>query len=167
MSKFVVKQTNKGKGVFTINPIKSGDVITEWTGPILTAKDIPHPYQSIDDLYTQIGNGIFMGPSGKIDDLINHSCDPNCGIKFHKKKIYLIAIRDILPEEEITWDYATTMNDSGISDIDEWELACKCGSNICRGVVRNFEILPKEIKEKYINLGIIPDYILKLNVYKN
>jgi len=96
-----------------------------------------------------------MGPSGEVDDFFNHSCDPNAGLKITVTKAVLIAIKDISPGQEITWDYSTTM------DEDDWEINCNCGSNNCRGKIRDFKYLPPEIQQKYLTLDIVPEYIVR------
>ena len=52
------------------------------------------------------------------DDLIytNHSFTPNCQMKVYTNppKLQLVAIKEIKPEEELSFDYNTT----------EWELSC-------------------------------------------
>lgn len=96
----------------------------------------------------------FVGPSGGLDDLINHSCSPNSGIKIHGKKAILIAIRNIKKNEEITCDYSTITNDN-------WKMKCRCESKNCRKVIKKFKTLPKRLQNKYIKLGIVGNYILK------
>ena len=61
---------------------------------------------------------------------INHSCHPTClapGFDFE------IAVRDILPGQEITDDYGTL-------NLDE-EMICHCGSADCRGTLRPDDFL--------------------------
>ena len=70
------------------------------------------------------------------------------------------SIKDIKKGEEITWDYSTTM------DEDKWEMDCVCQSKNCRKRIKDFKYLPKEIQQKYIKLGIVPDYILE-NLKRN
>lgn len=65
-------------------------------------------------------------------------------------------MRDIKKDEECTFDYSTTM------DEDDWEMDCSCGSKNCRHQIRDFKYLPKKLQEKYIEMGIIPDYIVKI-----
>ena len=65
----------------------------------------------------------------------------------------LFAVKDIETGQEITWDYSTTL------DEDEWELDCACESAACRGRIRDFKHLPKNLQQKYISLGIVPDYV--------
>ncbi|MBI2625395.1 MAG: hypothetical protein HYW70_03640 [Candidatus Nealsonbacteria bacterium] len=56
---------------------------------------------------------------------------------------------------EITFDYSTTM------DEDDWGMDCQCGSKSCRGRIRDFKYLPPDIQKKYLDLGIVPEYISK------
>jgi len=101
-----------------------------------------------------------MGPSGGLDDFFNHPCNPNSGLKIQNGKAILVAIKNIKSGEEITWDYSTTMNE------DDWEMDCVCGSKNCRGRIRDFKYLPENVQQKYINLRIVPKYILE-NLKRN
>ena len=55
---------------------------------------------------------------------VNHSCDPSCLITAYN---FEIAVRDILPGEELTDDYAT-LNIKG-------SFECQCGVRQCRRTV--------------------------------
>ncbi len=98
---------------------------------------------------------MYVGPSRDLDDFVNHSCNPNSGIKVTNRKVILIAIKNIQEGQEITFDYSTTM------DEDDWEMDCNCGSQYCRKKIKDFKHLSKKIQEKYIRLGIVPKFILK------
>lgn len=148
-------KSRNGKGVFAERFIKKGEEIIEFHGQIFKFQDLPNPYDAVEDHYVQIDEGLYMGPSGKEDDLINHSCNPNSGLVIKNAKVALIAINDIRRGEEITWDYSTTM------DEDNWEIDCHCGSVNCRDTIRDFKHLPMDVKEKYAELGIVPEYNLK------
>jgi hypothetical protein len=65
----------------------------------------------------------------------------------------MIAIRDIGIGEEICYDYSTTMAEGF------WTLQCRCGAESCRGLVTDFELLPDQIREKYLSLGIVQRFI--------
>jgi hypothetical protein len=151
---FVVRETKKGKGVFAGRDFTQGVVVCVFQGEIIRGGSVPEPYDDVDDHYVQIGKDLYMGPSGGIDDLFNHSCDPNTGLKVEGNTVTLIAIRDIKKGDEVVWDYSTTMDET------EWEMDCTCGSVNCRKRIRDFRYLPKNIQDKYINLGIVPNYIL-------
>lgn len=72
-------------------------------------------------------NLIFLGPpTREPGDSINHSCEPNCGMR---NATTIVAMRDIAIGEELTFDYA--MSDA--SNYDEFD--CNCGTAMCRGRV--------------------------------
>ena len=58
---------------------------------------------------------------------INHSCEPNCYMKILHGHIQFYALRDILPGEEITLDYISTLH----SD----KKRCHCRARNCRGTI--------------------------------
>ena len=153
--RLIIAQTRNGYGVLAGRNFAAGEIICEFRGQLYSRAELPQPYDSVDDHYVQIGDNLYMGPSGEVDDFFNHSCDPNAGLRIDGQKVWLIAIKNIAQGEEITWDYSTTM------DEDEWEMECNCGSELCRGKVRDFKYLPTEIQRKYLNLGIVPEYIVK------
>jgi SET domain-containing protein len=148
-----------GKGVFAQRNFEKDEPIIEFRGELLTHEQLPDPYDPADDHYLQIGKNLYLGPSGGIDDMFNHSCDPNSGVKFGDKVI-LVAIKDIYRGEEILFDYSTTLND------EAWEMDCNCGCRNCRGKIRDFKYLPRKVQQKYLNLGIVPDYISESYVKK-
>ncbi|MFT5233871.1 MAG: hypothetical protein ACI9UK_001332 [Candidatus Krumholzibacteriia bacterium] len=80
----------------------------------------------------------------------NHSCNPNAGIADNRN---LVAIRPILPGDEIFFDYSTTM------DEHDWTMPCRCGEDKCRGVVRDFEELPASVQAYYLKLGVVQKFI--------
>jgi SET domain-containing protein len=59
---------------------------------------------------------------------INHSCDPNCRAEHDRGHIWIIAVGDIRPGEEITYDY-------GFSLADWADNPCRCGSANCAGFI--------------------------------
>lgn len=154
-----LKQTKNGNDVFANKNFKRGEQIIEFHGKFVTYEQLPRPYNEVKDHYVQIGKNLYMGPSGNIDDFFNHSCSPNSGLKITGKKAVLAAIRDIQKGEEITWDYSTTM------DEDDWTMECTCGSQNCRKTIMDFKYLPKNVQQRYIKLGIVPDYILENQEY--
>lgn len=58
--------------------------------------------------------------------LINHSCAPNCEAQTTGRRIFIHALRDIHPGEELCFDYGF--------DVDCFEdHPCRCGSPECVG----------------------------------
>jgi hypothetical protein len=153
--RLVIRDTEKGKAVFEDTDIRKGDFICDFTGPTCTMDEYKKMHDPRNNHFLQIDEDRFMGPSGNADDLINHSCDPNGGLIYRDGAVKYIAIRDIRKDEELSFDYSTTM------DEDCWEMDCLCGEKNCRGTVRDFKRLPAALQEKYMALGVVMPYIVK------
>ncbi|XP_078663656.1 uncharacterized protein LOC144906854 isoform X1 [Branchiostoma floridae x Branchiostoma belcheri] len=90
-------------------------------------------------LYTiQVASHAHIHPEGKLI-FVNHSCSPNTQFQF-SPSWDLYAARDILPGEELTFDYTTT----------EWQMAqpfqCSCCSTKCIHKVQGFYFLNADQK---------------------
>ncbi len=98
-----------------------------------------------NNYYYSISENFLIVPesSYEIDPVffINHSCEPNTGIK---GDITLIALKDIYPNEEITIDYATI-------HFEGEPFLCNCGSRFCRGEINGKDILNPVLQKKYGN----------------
>lgn len=125
----------RGKGVFTTRPIARGTVVIVGK-PVSRSRE--RTWQTV-----QIGIDNHI----RLDlpfELVNHSCDPNCGVKSNRYNAYdLVAMRDIEAEEEITFDYCMT----------EWTVVgfkkCNCGVDRCRKSVRGAAFLSLEELSAY------------------
>jgi SET domain-containing protein len=126
----------KGRGVFALEPIASGRRILALQGRLL-----PTAALTDDLLALQVGPDLWLCSDGSLlDDLINHSCDPNAG--FVDGETVLYALRAIAIDEEICWDYSTSIAEPG------WSLECHCGSACCRGVARSWGELSAADRER-------------------
>lgn len=148
--KFEIKESpNFGKGLFATMKINKNEHILECIGPVISLEEALRKPQNL------LGNTLQIGPFEYIDFqepgvLVNHSCLPNAGIKNDR---FLIAIKDILPGQEIFFDYSTTM------DEDRWTMQCGCGEESCRRVIKDFKYLPPELRQKYLDLNIVQNFI--------
>lgn len=150
---FRVDENHLGKAVYAAQGFVEGEAIVRFAGRRVPAKRLPRRLLGRNDRFLQIAQDQYIGPSGAIDDLINHSCAPNAGLRFLADDVVLIAIRDIAAGEEIAWDYSTTLAD------DRWTMACACGAADCRGVVRAFASLPAEQQDWYRARNIVAPYL--------
>lgn len=155
MKRLILQGCSNGRGVFAGERIFAGEEILKFSGDLIRRRDLPEIHSQDEDYYLQVGDNWFLGPSGEIDDYINHSCDPNTGVVIEGKTSKLVAIQDIGRGEEIRFDYSTTMYKPVLV------MKCSCGSPICRGKVVDFIFLPEEIQTKYIALGVVPQYITR------
>jgi SET domain-containing protein len=115
--------SRNGIGVFADAHIRTGEAVIVFQGQQVHGKDLPEPY--IEDKYVQIGPDLYIGPSGGLDDFVNHSCDPNC--KLDCQTFELVAMRNIEAGEEITFDYCLTIK-------DDWRIECHCGLHDVEGL---------------------------------
>ena len=139
---FELRQSSiEGRGGFAIRPIRKGTRIIEYTGQRIS-------HDEADKRYDDGGMGrhhtflfsidkstvIDAAVDGNEARFINHSCAPNCEAIDEKKRIYIEAIRNIAPGEELTYDYAYERD--GTED-EDWEriYICKCGAPTCRGTI--------------------------------
>lgn len=135
LSKVYIKNTkNCGKGVFARRNIGKGELILKRGGKII--KVSPSAY--IQGHWFPIGKNKYLlsEPPAKY---LNHSCNPNAGIKGTKD---LVAMRDIKKGEEITYDYAMV-------GADDWTLKCRCGEPGCRKIIGRYKDLDRKIKQRY------------------
>lgn len=152
---FLQDVDGKGKGVFTRRHFQSGEAILRFKGDIVGLDQVEDHGK-----YLQVERHLFLGSSGEIDDFVNHSCEPNCGVTMRQGKLVLISIREIQPREELTFDYSTWMA------CDYWEMDCLCGTTRCRRKIKDFKYLPRELRQEYIDLDVVPDYVLGENKYQ-
>ena len=153
--KLDVREGTDGRGGFAGELIPEGALIARFSGPFLRYD------QTIAATYAlQIGPDLYIGESGGVDDLFTHSCDPNAGVMISETTAELRAIRAITPGEEITFDYSTTL------DEEDFTMACRCGSPSCRGVIGDGRDLPDAVWDRYLRLGILPEYVVQSRLQK-
>lgn len=88
----------KGEGVFANRSFRVRELVLEGVIERRLSENTAHASQVGLFEFVLLGG---LGPK------VNHSCDPNCGVRVNDSGAYdLIARRDIMPGEEITFDYA-------------------------------------------------------------
>jgi SET domain-containing protein len=130
-------------GCYTTRRIRKGTLVVEYVGEPMTT-------EQADDLYDHFPNTYLFGLDGgkRIIDgygvaaFVNHSCDPNCETDQIRRKMWIIAMRDIDPGEELTYDY--NLYDSETED----DAPCACGTAICRGSLYSAAHLRKMAKKR-------------------
>lgn len=109
-SHYRVGRSRTGLGLFALKPIKKGTRIIRYTGPMLDSRNEKH--DAIDNKYLFEINGrwtIDGSVRKNIARYINHSCRPNAesDVRERERKVFIRAIRNIEPGQEINYDYGT------------------------------------------------------------
>jgi uncharacterized protein len=130
-----------GRGVFAVAPIKKGTRIVEYLGDRIShdAADARyedhdesdnHTFLFIVDKQTVIDAGV----GGNDARFINHQCAGNCESVIENRRVFIDAVRDIEPGQELGYDYEIGREKDDPPNVDEI-YACRCGSPQCRGTM--------------------------------
>ncbi|MCX8194279.1 MAG: SET domain-containing protein-lysine N-methyltransferase, partial [Candidatus Pacearchaeota archaeon] len=136
MKVYVKKSKINGKGLFAKENIKKGSRVGIVAGLIIPDNENSYKKYNINYLHPINYNYVIVNQN--ITRYINHSCEPNCGLR---NGIEIIALRNIKKDEEITIDYDTLEYD--------WKMKCNCKSKNCRKVIKGYKYLSEKLKNKY------------------
>jgi uncharacterized protein len=119
-----VGRSRTGLGLFATKPIKKGTKIVRYFGPLLDSKKKKH--DAIENKYLfELNNRWTIDGSVRenIARYINHACRPNAesDVRPRKRKVFIRAIKNIEPGEEINYDYGTDYFKAYLKPI-----GCKC-----------------------------------------
>jgi hypothetical protein len=131
-----------GLGTFAKERIVKGEIVFIKGGHIVTKRELY--FSEKISSYHPIADEFFIGAKSREEEnriklFVNHSCDPNCGLR---GDIVFVALREIKEGEELSFDYA-------MLDNEEYTLGCNCGSACCRKIVTGFDWKIKELQTKY------------------
>jgi hypothetical protein len=145
-----IARSPHGLGLFAAADVPAGATIVVFTGEAIGLEEVLA--SGIDESYP-----LQMAPKTYLDldsrsRVVNHSCSPNAGLRSDR---ILIALRDIRTDEEILYDYSTTMSER------RWSMECRCGETSCRGTVGDFHDLPLSLQQRYLQLGIVQSFIVR------
>lgn len=133
-------------GTFAKHSIMKDELIAIFGGYVMDSETIKNLPEEAKHMVLQIAENQFIGSRKTVEfgdgDFVNHSCQPNAGIK---GQIFLVAMRNIEIHEEITFDYSMT-----ISDDLFFKMNCCCGAADCRGIVTSKDWKNKELQNKYL-----------------
>lgn len=143
--KFFTKDSMvEGLGLFANRNIRKGEHIFTFRGKICNEKNT----KKLNEHYLMTVDWNKVMYVSKPMRYINHSCNPNTGLKGLK----VIALKNIKSGKELTIDYDTLEY--------EWKMKCHCGSKDCRKIIKGWKYLPERLQNKYKRLGAVNDYLL-------
>lgn len=119
-----VGRSRTGLGLFATKPIKKGTKIIRYFGPLLDSKKKKD--DAIENKYLfELNNRWTIDGSvrANVARYINHACKPNAesDVKPRKRKVFIRAIKNIEPGDEINYDYGTDYFKAYLKPI-----GCKC-----------------------------------------
>ena len=113
-----------------------GARIIEYTGERVSWESAPDDDDDPHTFNFGLENGDVINPEVGGNDArwINHSCDPNCETVEEDDRIFIYAVRNIQPGEELLYDYHMEL-DEPITESAKKKFACHCGASNCRGTM--------------------------------
>ncbi len=134
------KSTIHGNGMFAVAAIAKGERLIEYKGQRRTHEEVDagesgdiesgHTFLfTLNDAWV-----IDANIEGNAARWINHSCAPNCEANEIKGRVYIHALRDLAPGEELFYDYHLVL-DERITPKLKRDYLCLCGAATCRGTM--------------------------------
>lgn len=130
-----------GKGVVATAPIAAGQRLIEYVGDRITEAeaDRRYPFDESKQQHTFLFSVnsrtlIDAAVGGNAARWINHSCDPNCEAVIERGRVFIEALRDIEPGEELGYDYWFVLEEPH-NKKNKALYPCRCGSKNCRGTL--------------------------------
>jgi hypothetical protein len=121
-----IGRSRTGLGLFATKTIKKGAKIVRYFGPLLDCKKKKD--DAVENKYLfELNNRWTIDGSVRenIARYINHACKPNAesDVRPRKRKVFIRAIKNIEPGEEINYDYGTDYFKAYLKPV-----GCKCAA---------------------------------------
>lgn len=147
---YTIRDTANGKGVFALKDIPEQTILMRVKGEPVDFRKTKK-LGDFESYSLQVGINQYILTEPPFCYL-NHSCEPNAALD---SDLFLYTIKQVRAGEEIRWDYSTSMMERS------WTMECHCGSPACRGMIRDFDLLPEWLQDKYFSLGIVMPFIVR------
>ncbi len=104
---FRVGRARTGLGLFATKPIRKNSRIVEYKGPLLTGEAAEKAENSGNRYLYEINSRWTIDGAARsnVARYGNHSCNPNADSYNVKRRVFIRAMRNIKPGEEIVYDY--------------------------------------------------------------
>jgi hypothetical protein len=127
-----------GRGVFANRLITAGTRIIEYKGERISGEEAlrrhgRNPENPFHTFFFSLEDGrLIDGDSGGNNARwINHACEPNCEAQEEDGRVFIYALRDIQPGEELNYDYGLIIEERHTPTVKR-NYACRCGAPTCR-----------------------------------
>ncbi|HVO94242.1 MAG TPA: SET domain-containing protein-lysine N-methyltransferase [Terriglobales bacterium] len=140
--RYAVRQSPiHGRGVFALTLIPRKTRVIEYKGDLITDAQADRRYSrmhahSPHTMLFSVDDGLVIDATrrGNSARWINHSCQPNCEIDEKNHRVFIKALRNIRPGEELTYDYNLQIGERHTKAAKR-DHACFCGARGCRGTM--------------------------------
>jgi hypothetical protein len=118
---YKVGRSRTGLGLFATHPIRRGSWVVEYRGPLLGNDEAAEMEDRGNRYLFEVNNRwtIDGAPRENIARYANHSCRPNMESDVIGRRVFLRAIRNIEPGDELTYNY-------GRDYLSNYIPVCKC-----------------------------------------
>jgi uncharacterized protein len=123
-----------GTGVFARYRLQRGSTVIEYAGPRLTAAEADAEGATAHTVFFLLRDGRTVIRGANEARFINHSCAPNVDSRERKGRVWIYALRNIAPGEELLLDYNLTIGGRVTAKLKK-EYPCRCGAVGCRGTL--------------------------------
>lgn len=140
----VRRSPRHGRGVFAVALIPAGTRIVEYTGELISETEGERRYPTAPDGHEEAEHTYLLtlddtrvidaNVGGNAARFINHSCEPNCEPIAYDDHMWIIAVRDIKPGEELAYDYAIELDERHTPERKR-RFPCACEARRCRGSI--------------------------------
>lgn len=112
-------RASAGLGLFAEQHIPAKACIIEYTGRVLSDEEYA---RSRSKYLFDLGRGKVLDGTTRANRAryINHSCVPNCEPTVYRGRVYIHALRDIAPGEELVYNYGEEYFDAHLKG------KCRC-----------------------------------------
>src|SRR5881296_1580386 len=132
----------QGCGGFATAMIRAGEHIIEYIGERISKEESLRHCSEGNNYIFQIDDKFDLdgGIEANVARFINHSCAPNAEAQLDDDgRVWIIALRDIAPAEEITFNYGYDLEDFR-------QHPCRCGAPNCPGYILAEEFWTSVVK---------------------
>jgi SET domain-containing protein len=137
------RSARHGLGVFAAGSIPRHALVIEYAGELIPHAEATRRYPEAGHedapehtyvLELDAERVIDANVGGNDARFINHSCAPNLEPIAIGDQMWLVALRDIAPDEELGYDYAIELDERHTAALKRrWP--CRCGAATCRGTL--------------------------------
>jgi len=124
-----ISVTNFGKGLIATRDLSAGEIVEQYVGPVMRFAELPE--EEIPTVMW-VGPDRWLIPQGNCR-LINHSCDPNCGLTTRRE---VITRRPVKKGESLCIIYNVSTEEGEWHP--KWTFKCYCGVYFCQGLVDRY-----------------------------